>query len=152
MSNTPNIPDVVNQLADTLKAEMNLGDNGVIEVTKDAFEKTLPEGLTMETYIESHNHRDNVLAAMGKVTGEIGVEAMKTDKDLKQVTASMAIHKDTMASTFQRERQIPNAEGGTSTSYGLLRSNYMANGAANKGSLKKVKAHLSALGREAFAG
>ena len=149
---TVNVPENVASIAKTLKKEMKLGSNGVVELTEGAIEKTLEEsGIDMKTVQVVHNHRDDVLAGMSLALGEIGIDAMKKDKKLGQVSVEAKLHKDVMGSTFSRERAYPNGNGGMSTSYGSMSAKYTANGAVARGGLKKVKSHLSEMAKEVLS-
>lgn len=146
------INEAVQNLSQKLKEDYKLGDSGVVEVPVDIFEKTL-EGtdLTMEIIEQYHNHRDNVLAASGLALGEVGIDAFKANKDLAQVSVEIPVGKDTIGSTFAQSKQVPDGQGGQQTKYGVLSSRYQANGAANKGELKKVRTHLSEMAKGILA-
>lgn len=147
------IPENVENISKILKAEMTIGDNGVGTLTPDAFEKTL-EGtdLDLEYFVKTQNHRDNVVAALGLATGELALDAFKKDDKLQQVSFELNVHKDKLNSAFNRTKQVPDGQGGMKTSYGSLSSKVQANGAANKGHLKKVKAHLAEQAKAILAG
>lgn len=138
------VPENVQKLAGVLKKEMKVGDGGVVEVSEDAFEKTLEgTGLEADDFKKTQDHRDNVVSAMGLALGEVGTEAMKKKKDLPQVSAEMKVHKDVIGGVFSRSKQVPDGQGGMQEKHGMLSMRVQANGAANKGSLKKVKQHLA---------
>lgn len=147
-----NLPENVRDIAKIFKSNMKLGDNGVVEVAEDAFEKTLEgTGLDMATFKKAHTHRDDTLAGLGLALGELGIDAMKKDKKLEQVSAEIKVHKDVMGAVFSRSRSYPSSDGGTATTYGSLNAKYTANGAVNRGSLKKVKTHLTEMAKEVLA-
>lgn len=138
--------------AATLKGGMKVGAEGVIELSADLYETTLPEGKTMAELKEYHDHRDMIVAAASLAAGELSVDYFKANKDAQQVSVSLPIYKDNLNVVVQRSKDLPAStylpEG--KTVYGSLRANYTANGAVNRGELKKVKTHLSALAEAAL--
>lgn len=148
---TTNIPEEVNAVAEVYRTNNEGVVDGTVKYSEDVFAKTLPEDIDMDTVQKVNKLVDLNLSAQALVTGELAVNAMKKDKQLKQVTSSVPYHNNTISATVQRERQVPNADGGTSTAYGTIRASVQVNGAANKGSYKKVKSAVSAMMREACA-
>lgn len=138
------IPEKVEAVAGILRKERKYS-NGVNEFPEDIYEKSL-EGtnVTMDAIKEQNDHRDVFLAALALVNGETGIAEMKKDKKLEQVSAEVKMYKDYLGTTFSRSRQVPDGKGGVKTAYGVVRSSAVVNGSANKGALKKVKAHLLA--------
>jgi len=134
----------VEDLCKEIKAASKL-NGGTIELPKETFENTLESaGLDMKQWNAMNKHRDNVISAMSLAVGEQGLNAMKKDKKLSQVTASMPCGKDKIGVTVHREKQVMDGKGGTMTKYGMTQAKYEANGASGKkGELKKVRAHLS---------
>ena len=147
------IKPVTRQLADTLKGEMSLPKGeSIIQITPEAFQKTL-EGteLTVESFKLHETHRANLIAAAGLAAGEIGLEAMKKDKKLEQVTFEMPVLKDSISVALQRSKEFPNAQGGDPIQkFGVLTSKYVVDANGNKGEYKKVRQHLSNLAAEAL--
>lgn len=143
------IPQEIRSLADKLKAEFKLSSAGVVEVPADLYESTLAEAdLDLKTVKKVQDHNSNMVSATGLALGEIGMEAMKKDKKLDQVSVSFKAGKDTHSAVFQRSKEVPvNAPGEprkTALKYGMLRSSVTVHGAGNKGSLKRVRTHLNA--------
>lgn len=141
------------EAAATLKAGMKIGAEGVVEPSVDLYEATLPEGKTMEDLKWSLDHRDIVVAAAGLAVGELAVDYFKANPDAQQVSMSMPVHKDNINIVVQRSKEIPagplNSEA--KTVYGSLRASYVANGAVNRGELKKVKTHLTQIATAALS-
>lgn len=130
------------ELSEQLKNDVVINDKG-IEVTKDAYEKTLPEGITMDTVQQLQQHDTNFVAAACKAVGEKAFEHMKDNKDVKQMSAQVNMGNNTLATTIQRERQYPNPEGGTSTTYGSMTPRITVGATGNRGDLKKVKSMVA---------
>ncbi len=141
----------VRDVADSVKAKMKLGDNGIVTMDKDAFEATL-EGteLSLKDFKACQNHRDLFVAGQGLALGEIGLAAMKKDKKLPQVSVETKIHKDKVSAAFTRSKMVSDGKGGQQEKFGSLASRVVANGAGNRGQHKLVRVHLSDLAKEAM--
>lgn len=149
---TTKISEAVKNLSTQLKDEFKLGEAGVVEVSPDAYEKTLEgTGLTMEVVEQVQTHQANVVAASGLALGEMGLDAFKKDKDLSQVSVELKAGKDVLGGVFARSKQVPDGQGGMQTKYGVLSSRVQVNGAANKGELKKVRTHLAEMAKGVLA-
>lgn len=145
----------IRTLADTLKAELKLGANGIVEANEGAFEKTLVgTDVTIEQITKIQDHTANVLAAAALAVGELGLAAFKADTNLKQTSLSLPAGRDSLNLVFQREKIVPAGTGpdaGTQTKYGVVTSRIDVAAHANRGSLKKVKDHLNATAKEMLA-
>lgn len=140
------IKENIRGLADTIKTELSLSEEGVFSVDAKMFENTLPEGLTMETVKKYQEHTADLVTAAGLALGEAGIDAMKKDKRLDQVSLEFNAGKDTIGGVFQRSKEVRSgitADAEMMTKYGILNMKVGVNAHANKGSLKKVRAHLS---------
>lgn len=142
----------VRDMADLLKGEMKVGEHGVIEVTAEAFEKSLSgTELSPETYKAVQAHNATLIAAVGLACGEIAIPAMKKDKKLDQVSVELPILKDSVGASFLRSKEFPNAQGGDPIlKYGVLTSKFVVDANGNKGDYKKVRTHLSELAAAAL--
>lgn len=153
MSNST-ISENILTLAEQIKSKMTVGEAGVIEVPKDMFEQTL-EGtdLTMDMVKKVQSHTADVVSATGKALGDKGLEVFKKDGKVEQVSVQYPVHKDSVAGVFARTRSVPDGNGGMQDKHGVLSMNYKVSGAAgSKGSLKKVREHLSDAAKAALAG
>jgi len=140
------IKDSIRALADKLRADMTITETGAVETPTDLFEKTLPEGITMDQVKSMQDHQSELVTAAGLALGEMGMEAFKGDKRLDQVNVSITAGKDSIAGTFQRSKEVRagiNPDDGMMTKYGILSMKVSVNAHANKGSLKKVRTYLS---------
>lgn len=91
-------------LAETLKGNITHAENGVLKVEADAFEKTLPEGLTMETVDAVYKHIGNVAPAFVLAAGEVSETVLKENKDLKNTSAQLKVGKHVdIDMTYDRE-------------------------------------------------
>lgn len=144
--------EATNQLAAEVKKDMTVNKEGIIEVPEDFYERHLPDDLTMETVQRMQDHNARLISSVGLAVGELGIEAMKKDKKLDQVSVECRAGNDTLGSFFQRSRQVPDGSGGMKTAFGSLSSKYTVSGATNRGELKKVRTHLAGLAKEALGG
>lgn len=118
-------------LADSMKAAMTMGDNGVAVVAQDWYEKNLPETVTMDHVKTIQNHNSAVMAAQPIALAEVGLPIMKENTALSQISASVAAGADTIATDIVRDYQH-----GKQTITGHVISSYTANAAGtNRGEL-----------------
>lgn len=142
----------IRDLATKIKGDMKVGEAGIVEIPKDIFEKTLDETLSMDMVKKVQSHQANVVAATGLALGEVGLEAFKGNKTLNQVSVEYPVGKDSIGGTFSRSKQVPDGNGGQQTKFGALGMSYKVAGASgSKGSLKKVRAHLSDIAKDVLA-
>lgn len=136
-------------LSDNLKANITLGDAGVFTVSKDAFEKTLPEGLTMDTFKRVGDHLTNVSAALYLAVGEVAIDA-KVDN----ASANLPINKCMgLSASYRKKYQVPNGNmeaPGMVPAYGGVQIALKFTGGKTRGEMKVVKRHVTALATEAF--
>jgi hypothetical protein len=145
------IKESILALAEKLKADMVLSEDGVVTVSEDTFEKTLPEGLDMKTVKAVQDHTANLVSATGYALGQVGIGAFKKDKRLEQVSVEFAAGKDSIGGVFQRSKEVRNpTDGSSATKYGILSMKMTVNAHANKGSLKKVRTALSNMALDAL--
>lgn len=131
---------------DIAKANMTVDSaSGAVVLAEGTFEKTLPEGLTVETYKAHNKHRDTYLAGVHMAVGELGLEASEANKNLDQVSLTTNILADTFTTKVKRTRvgRNPAKPGEEVTTHGASSSNYTVNGAANKGQLKQVRLSIT---------
>lgn len=142
------INDNVRIIADAMKAAATVdNDSGDVVFEKDAWEKTLPEGVTADSIKSAHEARDNFIAATSLALGELGAAASKENADLKQVSTAVQFYKDDLTAKVLRSRTSPNPAkpGETITKLGASSSNYTAKGGKNSGQLKVARAAVSEL-------
>lgn len=118
---------------------------GVGTVSKETYEQTLPEGITIDTVKTLQEHNGYFIAAASKALGEAAIPVLKKNAELEKVTLSIPVgHKDQINIDFQRSRQVPDRESnGTKTKHGVLMASYDMYGSKSVGDLKKVKTELA---------
>lgn len=118
-------------LVDSMKAAMTMGDNGVAVTAPDWYGNNLPEGLTMDQRKQFQEHDSAIVAALPVALAEIGLPIMQQNTALSQISASIAVGSDTIATDIVREYQH-----GKQTINGHVISSYTANAAgSNRGEL-----------------
>ena len=148
------ISDIVTSLAATLKGDMSMEDGGVITLKGDAFESTLPDGLSMSDFNAANGHVENVVAALTLATGQMGEGAMKKNKSLESVSSEMKLGKHGSISVGY----VRNQEGTKSptdrtpvTRHGIATTRLVTIASkSNRGQLKKVRSYLSSHAAEMF--
>jgi len=145
------------ELAAQLKKEMKLNASGIIEVSPDAFVKTLEGTGIDETQVKAlQKHTADVFAASMHAAGEIGVAAMKKDKKLDQVSMEMPVLKDSISHVILRSKEVmagmpkEGEDRPMKISWGNTTSRYLTDVSGTKGDAKKVRAHIGMLAEEAF--
>lgn len=136
----------IRALADNLKSNLTIDPvTGVATPSDDWYASNLPEGLTVDTYKQLTEHNTDVLAAADLATGELGIETMKTHKDLQRVTMTLPlVGKDTINVVQDRTFDARNVKTGeTTVKYGRTTASLDIYAADNgRGELKKVREHL----------
>lgn len=148
-------------LAASIQSHMTLGEAGIVEVPKDLFATTLPEGLTLEAVKLVQDHTNDLVAATAEALGNLAIPAFKADEKLEQLSVEFGCGVDSLAGTIQRSKEYPAGgipkEGeardpnATVTKYGIVSMKYGVNAHANKGTLKKVRDGINKRAAEALA-
>lgn len=91
MSDIKPVKQEIVDLSDALTDHVDTVDNGHIAFTKNAFEETLPDDISMADVNKVFNHVKTVTAAQTLSVGNQALGLMEKDKDLNRVTGSMKI-------------------------------------------------------------
>jgi hypothetical protein len=92
--------------------KMVFDDAGVAIIAKDLFEKTLPEGLTMESVKAVQDHILNFSDGGTLALGEAGIEHLKAHPDLAFVTMKVKLGRDQLSGSFTRTANYRNVSTG----------------------------------------
>lgn len=143
----------VRALADKFKAGMVLNDDGVFTASPTAFQEELATatGIAAETLEKLQSFTTTAIAAGALAAGEIGIEAMQKNADLRQVTGSIPMFgQDNIGYTFNRSARVPNDPD--AKSYGSILVGVNIHGAGkSRGELAIVAADLKARAAAALA-
>lgn len=153
MSNTEVKKDT-RSLADTLKDQIKIdAKTGVGTITPDAYEKALPEGLTIKQVEQVNAHNSHFAAAATLAFGEASIPVLKKNKELTGTSLEIpVVNKDHIGITMDRSRQVkaPGSDE-TSTVYGSTRTQFAFYATKNRGEMAKVKAVLGEKAAAALA-
>lgn len=127
-----------------------------IDTVATAFEATLPENdpvLNMEAIKRMQDHIQAFVPAAVQAIGEVGIETMKTNKELSAVEINMPIGNDALNTYVKRQQEYPAAPGSDEkiTKYGIVRPEYQTNATKRTGALGKVLKNIGAAAAEALA-
>lgn len=149
------VKQAVQDLAAKIKPMLTLADNGVVLAQADLYEKSLPEGITADQIKAIQQHNTVLVAASALAVGEIAVDAFKADKELQRVTSEFSAVGDKISTAVIRSREYPAGgipkEGEVRdpnakiVKFGVIEAAYEVSSNGNKGDLKKVRTHISAL-------
>lgn len=113
-----NIPKEVSELKDKIKAGLTVTvANGVAAAAQtnekdNLYLATLPEGLTPEIINKVDTHDVHYVAACKLAAGEIGIDALTSNSDVKKATVAVDFHTaGDLTSTWTRTREYRNAGG-----------------------------------------
>lgn len=143
-------------LAARIKPEIKLNEKtGVGVISPELYEKLLPEGLTKKMAESFQAHNSSLIAATTYALGEIGVPAMKKNKDLDSVSVEMpTVGKDYIGVKINRSRTVPeggrDGVSGTKTKYGTTSIEMNVYASKPRGELSKVKSWISEQADAAF--
>lgn len=156
-----NVKQAVQDLAAKIKPMFTLADNGVVLAEEGLYEKTLPEGITLEQLKAVQQHNTALVAATALAVGEIAVDAFKADKELTRVSTEFPVANDKIGANVLRSREYPAGgipkEGEVRdpsakiTKYGVIEASYETASNGNKGELKKVRTQIGALAAAALS-
>jgi len=149
----PDVPEIVLAVANAIKKELKIGEGGVGEVPKDIYEQTLPlSNLTMAEVKRVNDHDTAFAAGLTMALGDASIAAFKKDKKLAQTSVDVNAGKNKAAVLIQREKQVADGKGGQQVKHYVANTKWTFAGAGNRGALKKIRDHLSAVGAAAAAG
>ena len=78
----------IDAMAATLRPQITIAA-GAGNIAADAYVKTLPEGITIETVQKLQDHNAVFFPAVTKALGEESIEAMKKDSTIESVSLSV---------------------------------------------------------------
>ena len=86
MSNKELKPEIL-VIADKLRGLASIDENHRVVFPNDAFEQTLPEGLSTKLIKTVDVSKQNFAVAQALVVAELGAEHLKKNKDVKEITS-----------------------------------------------------------------
>lgn len=143
----------IDALATTLGEQIEIKE-GAATIAADAYVKSLPEGLTLETVKALQEHNAVFFPAVTKAFGEKSIETMKTDTKIEQLDLSVPmVGDDKFDVTFKKSYEhMDMATKEMKTSYGGISASLTIQAARhNRGAMSAIKNEMKAKALEAFA-
>jgi hypothetical protein len=140
-------------LASKLSSKIDIKD-GSASISEDAYVKSLPEGLDIETVKKLQDHNANFFPAVTKAFAEKSIEAMKADNKIEQLDLSVPmVGEDKFDVTFKRSyehmdiasKEMKKSFGGISASLTVQAARH------NRGAMSAIKNEMKAAALAAFA-
>lgn len=143
---------IVDQQKDYLT--FNIEERRIVEKTPgELYEKTLPDGVTLEEVEKIDLHRVNFVAASAYTAGKMAVDAMKNDSTIDQVTMAVQMGKGTLADfVVDRRHEQPNhLQGGDPiVIHGRVLPRLKTKAGSGNSTMKAVRAEVARLGQESL--
>ena len=142
----------INTMAATLAEQIEVNATAST-IAADAYVKTLPEGITLETVQKLQDHNAIFFPAVTKALGEESIEAMKKDSSIESVSLSVPmVGEDRFDISFQKKyqymdtktKEMKDAFGGVSASLTVQAARH------NRGAMGSIKNDLKAQALAAF--
>lgn len=138
----------VRALADKMKANLVLDENGGIGGVDDLYEEFLTENnTTLEERKKIQKQDGTFLSSLDLAVGEFSIERMTDDKKLDQTFATVQMGINKADVTTRRVAEVSNGKGGRMNKYGMTSIKYR-----HRIALTNEKAHLSQLAEAALKG
>ena len=152
------INEEVRRIATGMKEALTIDNaSGIVTAEKGLYEKMLPEAITVDAAKAVHKHDANFVAAGCVAIGEIAVDAMAGNKELKRVTGEIAaLGADTAAYTVDREKTYKNSfakagEPTMVTKTGVVSTTYTQQVGRDVGQMATARAYIRELATSRLA-
>lgn len=142
---TPMVSEAVNALgkvfAKSLKVVKREGDAREldVEIEGDLVADNLPDDVSVASIKRHEKIRSEMVAAGVRALTEVGLPALKKNKDAEKVHMSFKFGNDKIDLALEREREFNDGQGGKIKKYGYVSLGYTATGATNAGEFKKAR-------------
>lgn len=149
---TPEVKDTTQALAKKMKPLIKINDKGTATIEKDYYATHLPDGVTVEAVKALQDYNTEIVAAGALALGELAVETMKKDKELKVVELQIpTIGKDHFDFRVDRSYPSRNPSTGESTEkFGRVSVSHTTYATEKKGQFNAVRSHLADLAMKAL--
>lgn len=143
------LKDNVLLIAQQIEAAMAIdAKTGIITTAADIYEKTLPDGLTLDIAKAVHTHDTNFVAGAAHAAGAIAVAAMKSHKKLDNAeTVIQMVGKNVLSLNVERSHTYANPQDKENpiVKHGVVTIAYDVVADNNAGQLKIAKSIISEL-------
>lgn len=139
-----------NELADAIRPTLTAKGDTIVP-SDDIFEKTLPEGVTLDLVKKVDEHKQAFAAGYAYAAGELGVQMFKDAPDLEVITSEVKLGHDTFGIVQKRQTEHNAAPGSTEKvqTFGTMTTNLVTGG---HGELKKVRKTIQEMAKAALGG
>lgn len=141
-------------LSKTIEKSMGIDKKtGIVTTETDIYEKTLPEGLTLDVVNAVESHNGKFIAASAHAIGNIAISAMKSNKDLETAeTVVKMAGKNSLGLNVDRTRTYPNPQDKDKpiVKHGVVTVNYDIVADHNSGQLKAARSIIGDLAAAAL--
>lgn len=94
-------------LGDTIKTFVTV-DGKKTKTAENAFESTLPEGLTMDGIVRYQDHLADVISGATLAYGEVAKDAFTANAELNELSFSMPVGSTSIQVDVHRRKEVPN--------------------------------------------
>ena len=137
------LPEIVRGFADALKPQLVV-EGGKVQIPQEAFEKSLPEGIDINTVKTVQHHVTNWTRGLEVAIGEVSIDYMAQNPGTDTIYAKTKLGSDTYSAAVDRTRNLPAGVGaGRKDVHGHLTSGLQSAGGSTK---KAVVSHLQQMG------
>jgi hypothetical protein len=151
---TPVVKPEILAMSEKIQKDISIDAKaGTATAAADIYEKTLPESLTMETIRSVRDHNTAFVAAGAHAFGTMAINAMKGQKDCKELNITMGMgDRDKVSHHVARQKVFTDhMHGGAEiVKYGVVSTSLEVTAGKNSGQLKVVKAAIGAQALAAF--
>lgn len=140
-----NLKPAVQAISDNLKKDATFAEDGSPVLAGDAYERTLPDGLTVDIVKAVQKHNNQFIQGATNAFGELSVVNMKKDKELAVTSTSVKIVDDKLDLRINREQEVSDGKGGRQTVVGAVSAKYRTTAHLNP-----VKKNIRTLAEEAL--
>lgn len=128
------------------------GKTGQFTVDKDTFEKTLPEGITLEQVEKIHEHTTDLIAAGSHLIGELSIPVIKKHKDIDSTSFGFTTTgQNAFSFNFDRQGKFRNPTTGDETiKFGVVNAKFTSTESKNSGQYKAVRDLIASQAKEAY--
>lgn len=153
---TPTVSEATNTLggvfAKSMRVEKPEGDSKELNIVIDGdlVADNLPDDVTLASIKRHQKLRGEMIAAGTLALAQVGLPALKKNKDAEKVHLSFKFGNDKIDLVQEREREFNDGQGGKIKKYGYVSLGYTATGATNAGEFKKARQIAAAEAEKLF--
>lgn len=137
------LPESIRTIADVIKPQLAV-EGGKVQIPQEAFEQSLPEGMSIQTVKAVQTHVQNYSRGLDVAIGEVAIQHMAQNPEVDTIYAKTKLGTDTYSAAVDRSRNLPAGVGaGRKDVWGHMTSGLQSAGGSNK---KAVVGFLQQMG------